>query len=248
MEELNILKAKRKEKQVSLEQISKDIKIPVYKLKALEEGDFSIFPGIFYAKSFLKTYADYLGVGLKEIELPSDDSNDEEVKEEYVPVPQKKKVVISRKTYVNNRINIKNLTLLLTGFTVTMLILIFAVDYIPMDCIVKLFNTAEIKSCTRDDTAAPIPVKTYIMVKGVTNQITWLRVTTDDNEPVEYTLAENISKEWTAERSLKMRVGYVKGINIFYRKSNDEEYKAIDIIEGSRGEVNEIEFINDPGE
>jgi hypothetical protein len=58
-------------------------------------------------------------------------------------------------------------------------------------------------------------------------------------------LSADIIKYWQAKKYLKIRIGYTKGIDLYYRKNFDEEYQKIDIEEGSRGEVNEIEFFNE---
>ena len=57
-----LLKEKREKKGLSMKQISEIIKIRVEYLKALEEGDYSLFPSEVYLKGFLKNYSKYLGV------------------------------------------------------------------------------------------------------------------------------------------------------------------------------------------
>lgn len=54
-------------KGISLEQAEEDTKIRKRYLQALEEGDYSILPGMVYAKGFLRNYANYLGLNQDEI-------------------------------------------------------------------------------------------------------------------------------------------------------------------------------------
>ncbi|HAJ57157.1 MAG TPA: hypothetical protein DCL35_05245 [Candidatus Omnitrophica bacterium] len=61
-----ILKEARLARQLSLEQASKDTKIHVNILKSIEADDFSSL-GAVYAKSFLKIYAEYLGLNKEEV-------------------------------------------------------------------------------------------------------------------------------------------------------------------------------------
>ncbi len=61
------LKAAREKKAFSCEQISRDTNIARRYLEALEEEDFSLFPGEPYLLGFLRNYADYLGLDSTEI-------------------------------------------------------------------------------------------------------------------------------------------------------------------------------------
>ena len=63
----SILKKAREEKSLSHKEIFQVIKIHPRFLKALEEGDWSIFSGGVHAKGFLKNYAEYLGLGIDEV-------------------------------------------------------------------------------------------------------------------------------------------------------------------------------------
>ncbi len=56
------LKDLREKRKLSLEQVSKRLKIRGHYIKALEEGQFTAIPGKIYVDGYLKNYADYLGV------------------------------------------------------------------------------------------------------------------------------------------------------------------------------------------
>ncbi|WP_414457986.1 helix-turn-helix domain-containing protein [Evansella clarkii] len=56
------LKAAREEKGYSLEELQTITKIQKRYLTAIEEGDFSRLPGDFYARAFVKRYADAVGI------------------------------------------------------------------------------------------------------------------------------------------------------------------------------------------
>lgn len=62
-----ILKEARLNLNVSLGQIAKDTKIAKRYLDAIEDDDFSIFPGDTYLKGFLRTYCEYLKLDPEEI-------------------------------------------------------------------------------------------------------------------------------------------------------------------------------------
>lgn len=52
----------RRVRKLSLNDISRELKIPVHHLQALEEGDLSVFPAEVYARGAFVQYADFLGV------------------------------------------------------------------------------------------------------------------------------------------------------------------------------------------
>ncbi len=62
-----LLREAREEKGISLEEISKETKISVRLLSALEEGDFSGFAGKVYFKGALRNYAEAVGIDSREL-------------------------------------------------------------------------------------------------------------------------------------------------------------------------------------
>lgn len=56
------LRLKREEKNISIKEVSDELKIPTEYLSAIEKEDWSKIPGEIYIKNFLKTYCDFLGV------------------------------------------------------------------------------------------------------------------------------------------------------------------------------------------
>jgi cytoskeletal protein RodZ len=60
------LRQRREERNCSLDQVSRDTNIAVRYIKALEEEDFSCFPGEPYILGFLRNYSEYLGLDAQE--------------------------------------------------------------------------------------------------------------------------------------------------------------------------------------
>ena len=56
------LREARMRRQLELSQIERDTRIRAKYLLALEDDRFEVLPGLAYAKGFLRTYADYLGL------------------------------------------------------------------------------------------------------------------------------------------------------------------------------------------
>jgi len=63
----NVLKKAREEKGYSLEDIQDLTKIRKRYLEALESGDYSVLPGKFYIRAFIKNYADCVGLDAEEV-------------------------------------------------------------------------------------------------------------------------------------------------------------------------------------
>lgn len=62
MELGSILRQAREARGLTLEQVEEETKIRLRYLAALEEENFALLPGRFFARSFLRTYARYLGL------------------------------------------------------------------------------------------------------------------------------------------------------------------------------------------
>ncbi|WP_449403717.1 helix-turn-helix domain-containing protein [Exiguobacterium artemiae] len=61
------LKEQRETLGISLEQIQSTTKIQKRYILAIEEGDYKQLPGAFYARAFIKTYAEALGLDVDEV-------------------------------------------------------------------------------------------------------------------------------------------------------------------------------------
>lgn len=63
----NVLQEAREQKQMSLEELQAITKIQKRYLKAIEEGNYSQLPGDFYARAFVKNYAEAVGLNSDEL-------------------------------------------------------------------------------------------------------------------------------------------------------------------------------------
>ncbi len=83
----SILREKRKNLGLSLEQASAELRIKLQYLEALETGEYKLLPDPLYRKIFLKAYADYLGLNFDELsnKLSQKERKEEKEKEEVKP-------------------------------------------------------------------------------------------------------------------------------------------------------------------
>jgi len=63
-----ILREARQSLGLSLDVVAKKLQIKKSFLESIEDSDFEVLPGVFYAKIYTKKYADFLGVRFKKIE------------------------------------------------------------------------------------------------------------------------------------------------------------------------------------
>ncbi|MFC2062209.1 RodZ domain-containing protein [Elusimicrobiota bacterium] len=231
------LKKARESKGVTLNLISRDTKIPVDWLKALEENNYDEFPGKFYARSYLRTYAAYLGVAL-EIDEVLEADHDQSLN------------LVSHKRDKNTekRVELSSRREMLSVLLGVMLLLgggfygAVKLKLIPPNIFEKQPEVQQ----------RVLPVTDYadsgkIMIKGVVNMATWIRVKSDEITLYEGILAEGTTHFWEADKKLRLKIGYVHGMKVYYRKSLKEGYRLVDIWEGSEGDINELEFVNEPG-
>lgn len=235
IEEHNILRKSRKNKGVSIEKISMDTRIPVAKLKALEEGDLQVFDSKFYARSFLKQYARYLDVPLNDIRLFEDEDDHDQ---DTIPADNSASEPVK---YDNIR--------RFSPVTVIFSLIIFFVSavgaglyFLPGDLLISKYFSKFYKP---EVVTASKPKSSLIGIKAVTTEPTWIRVTADGSITQENILDTDSTYYWNAKKSLKIRVGYIGGIKIYYRDTIDDRYREIDLKEGSKGAINELEFLNE---
>lgn len=93
------LKKTREAKKLTLEDVSKHLKIKEIYLEALEEGHYYTFPGLAYGVGFLKTYATYLGLDTQRL-LEAFYQETASIKKEPLdmPIPENHNVLPSKKT------------------------------------------------------------------------------------------------------------------------------------------------------
>lgn len=87
------LREAREQQNLSLEQLQETTKIQKRYLAAIEENKFNVLPGKFYAKAFLKEYANAVGVDSKELldqfeGTPPEEVEEKQETEEYTRINQ----------------------------------------------------------------------------------------------------------------------------------------------------------------
>jgi len=224
------IKNARERKHLTLQEISYDTKIPVSILKSIENAELDVFKAEFYARSFMKTYADFLGISLSDYELreaisPAQENEKEDISElEHDIIPARS----PRQSFI-------------------LVLLLLASAAVIISYRVHTFQKTDAADSEITSIEA-VPVQTAVMVKAVVKSDTWIKVTCDENVVEETILLQGNEKYWKADRNMKIRIGYTKGLELYHKTSPVDEYMKLDVDEGSSGEVNEIELINESAE
>ncbi|MBN2407146.1 MAG: DUF4115 domain-containing protein [Elusimicrobia bacterium] len=235
------LKEARESRGLTLVGVAAKIKISQDKLKALEENRFDYFPGAFYAKSFLKSYANFLEVSVDLSEIAVEPPREPQ-HPLYIPrnKPQKeKKYSVAAAKKKDNKLSI------VAGIIIILGLLAYSVYNMPSVNIFPL--KPQEKNQVYEIPADIESVSNEIMVKSITVEDTWIRIEADGKLQFEGTLLKGTTRYWKADRNIKLRIGYVPGIDIYLKKSSGTAYERVDIEEGSLHDINEVEFTNEFG-
>lgn len=123
----NTLKESRTKKSLTLDEVHAKIKIHPRVLQLLEEGKFDKLPSPLFAKSFLKSYADFLGVNAEEVidayEKTSGPAEKESAEQQVLFI----KTVDERKEEAYAHKNIFNAVILVVSIVVGVFLLAMAV-------------------------------------------------------------------------------------------------------------------------
>ncbi|MFH1415007.1 MAG: RodZ domain-containing protein [Elusimicrobiota bacterium] len=229
---MNKLRKIRKDKGISLEQVARETKVPLDKLKAIEEDDFSQFEARFYAAGFLKIYAEYLGI------------DDEDIQADLSLLPNIGPITQLPKTYYAP--SKTGRSTLITVLTAAVLIVIsgFLLKGKAAEFLLKFYSSHDSVAVYPD--TAPY---TYdpVVIKSITIEPTWVRITADGEIIHEGIIAGGKENIWQATSRLKIRVGNANGLQLYYKNILTEEYDSIDMSEGNTKGVCEMEFFNESG-
>lgn len=106
----HVLREERKKQKKSLKEISRKLKINIKYLTAIEDEDYSLLPAELFTKSYLRMYADILGLDSNDIlNLYESENKTEEIQEP--PSRSSKEFYIKLKKYILPKISFRPLLL-----------------------------------------------------------------------------------------------------------------------------------------
>ncbi len=213
------LKKTRIKKDLTVKDAAAKLNISPEKIKALEEENYSFFASSFYARSFLKNYAEFLGVEI--------DHTAEIKLDEISPIfPGADKLQVPEKHTQSPLPKIIGVALIL--------VLLMSLAGIYLN---RVGREIEVQL-----SAPEAPAPEMVEIRTVVSQPTWVRVLADGVMIEESLLTAPSTRYYTADESLRIRIGYTRGMDLYYRNRPDAEFTRVDIDSGSAGWVNELEF------
>ncbi|MDR0956385.1 MAG: DUF4115 domain-containing protein [Endomicrobium sp.] len=245
-----MLRERRKQMKISLSDIHKAIKIHEKYLIAIEEGDMSFFSAEVYCKSFIRSYAKYLGFDPEKIIEIYNKCNLEQQLDNV-----KKKLIddskFIQKTFYKEKLVFymkKLLIVLIIGAAIVFLFILLFFNKNTSNSIEgaisqnnkhdedlnKLIQTEKYSNTTKDlnKQKSSFVLKQKLFVEAITD--VWLKVHCDNVTVYEDTLLKGDKKTWKSNEFFTLKIGYTPGVKVFF---NGEQ---IDAIAGSIKNVNTL--------
>lgn len=263
-----MLKKKREQKNISLSDVHKAIKVQEKHLLAIEEGnvDMNTFFAEIYYKSFLRSYARYLGLDSEEIVGIFNARKHELTKESFNQngcscVCNKS---IENTSEKNRNINIKKILII---FMILMMV-VFLIFFLYLKYVTVSSSLLEVEGKQQKDNSngqsyvkgmvaivkpEKIDIKEKLtitekkemnadieqkLVIEATNNV-WIRLDCNNKTVYEGTLLSGNKKTWdTVNKSFKLKIGYVPGIKVFFNGN------LVNVLVGAVQNVNTIVLKN----
>lgn len=233
----------RQHKNLSIEQISNEIHIPVRLINAIENSNLSELPEPVYTRELLRKYANYLG-------LNGDDFADHfniEVNKINHSKPQNK-ISFGLSRWLVNPIYLYVAYIFLTFVSVKTLANFLETSPLATNSItqnqITEVNLPSHKLLKNNSSASVIPVMQKkedlpkkpdkLMVKVTVQDECWVRVTLDGKK-FEQLLNKGEKYEWVAKQNLTIRAGNAGGLLVMF---NEEKPKPL----GKLGQVEEVTY------
>ncbi len=215
------LRALRRARGCSLEEMARATKVSLPQLEALESDSFSDLPAAVFVKGFIRAYCDFLGEPSEE---PLRRFRDLAGKR---PAPERSTPAAAREPGWSTSPIVISLLLLLV-FGGGLLAVNLGVKRGPKPAVseapavsVKAPSAPATRTETGDSTTPPVtptaapaenPNTQRLVVKAI--EETWIRIQPDDGHPVEELLPPGSTREWTAQKHFLLTIGNAGGIQI----------------------------------
>lgn len=231
-----IIKERREKKGVSLEDAHKVTKIQKKYLIAIEEGDVSVFLAEVYYKSFVISYANYLGLNQEEL-----------IERLNIKKREQEKEFVMQENPEDNKKNIKKLLIGFTSVIVVALFLFFIymqkhISNVPSSAEIieeiqlqnnKISDQNEVKKNLLQEGKKPVAnIKQKLDVEA--KSTVWLKVNCGNVTVYEGIVTKGNKKSWEADESFTLTVGYAPGVNVFFNGDK------VDVLRGAVQDVNTI--------
>jgi transcriptional regulator with XRE-family HTH domain len=239
-----LFKEKRRKMDISLADVHKAIKIREKYISAIEDGDTSIFFAEVYYRSFVRSYAEYLGFDPEELfekfgmgkrllkKLPNEEEKNSGVKTKLVgKVSQKNKIGAKKKLII---------FIIAAAFFVFFLFLNRSILNVPpsveihpqIETLNNQGHAGGVITAVEEKKETLFDSKQKLVVEAVAN--TWIKIDSDGRPVFEGTVAKGSKNLWEADRCFELKIGYVPGVKMFFNG------KQVDVVSGAVRDVNTV--------
>jgi cytoskeletal protein RodZ len=222
-----ILKKKREAKKLSIEEVSKKTRIPRETISAIEEDNLKEISSPFYAKTFIQTYARFLGV-----------SEEKEIKELLNPPSSKKQAAVPPKEKVKSPVLRNNIlknwfkkykkqlvTVIIAAFGLWVIFFslaqlqktvknIFAKHKIRAAEQQKKDKETAVKEEKKQKKSSEAEEKEKFQLKITAGYNTWLRLKADGKLLFSGTLKKKTSDVWEAKKEIELELGNAGAVTL----------------------------------
>jgi len=229
-------KKARESKGLTLAQIADETRISTRFLAAIESEEFNLLPGGIFNRGFIKTYAARLG-----LDVDATIEEYERVKKAQEPEPQH-----PIQPEVPREKSPKALYPIAIGALAIAVIVFYIVTREPapqaptpqQPAVAVAPEPIDPPAITSSVSAAPEPEPVSQQNTGIKLDVevieqTWIKVNADGTDILEGELEPGMTRQFTAESLLNVRVGNAGGLNL---KLNDQKVKTI----GKSGQIREL--------
>lgn len=210
-------KRKREERKVSLKEVAEETRVGVRFLQAIEADDFAALPGGVYTRSFIRTYAKYLG--LDEENILAQYRKYEVVVEEPVEPMKNYKEFSNDSNPISLWVGLIVLLALIGGGTYGILQYLNKTNFYSQltsssTPTVETPSPTPIASTTPSPTPTPTIEKVVLTLKTSKGE-SWVSVLTDDEiKPKILIVPSNSSKDFEANDKLKVTIGNLPAVQL----------------------------------
>jgi hypothetical protein len=239
-----LLKEKRVKMNISFTDVYKATKIREEYISAIEDGDMSVFFAEVYYRSFVRSYAGYLGFDPEELferlsmekRLLKGLSNEEEKKSGM-------KTELGVKASQKSKIYTKKLSVIfIIAAAFFVLFLFFNRNILNVPSPVKThpqietlnnYDHADGVIAAVEEKKETLPdSKQKLVVETVAD--TWIKINSDGGPVFEGTVVKGSKNSWETDKCFELKIGYAPGVKIFF---NGEQ---VDVVSGAVRDVNTV--------
>ncbi len=239
-----LLKEKRGKMNISFTDVYKATKIREKYISAIEDDDMSVFFAEVYYRSFVRSYAEYLGLDPEELferfgmkkrllkKLPSEEEENSGMKIELVGKASQK-----------SKIGVKKLLIIFIIAAVFFVFFLFfnrsilnvptSVKTHPQIETLNNQNHADgVIAAVEEKKETLSDSKQKLSVEAVADA--WIKIYSDGSPVFEGTVVKDSKNSWEADKCFELKIGYVPGVKIFF---NGEQ---VDVVSGAIRDVNTV--------